>query len=61
VAASDGEVVQLASGVDAGKLQCSSDEDEGTKGGGGLRRSFRDGRFGTGGITPAWQRASHDG
>jgi hypothetical protein len=37
VAAGEGEVVQLASGVDAGKLRCSSDEDEGTKGGGGLR------------------------
>jgi hypothetical protein len=24
-------------GVDVGKLQCSSGEDEGTKGGGGLR------------------------
>jgi hypothetical protein len=40
VAAGDGEVVQLASGVDIGKLLCSSGEDEGTKGGGGLRRSF---------------------
>jgi hypothetical protein len=52
VAAGDGEAVRLASSVDAGKLRCSSDEDEGTKGGGGLRRSFWDGRFGTGGGTP---------
>jgi hypothetical protein len=37
VAAGEGEAVQLASGVDAGKLRCSSDEDEGTKGGGSLR------------------------
>jgi hypothetical protein len=43
VAVGDGEVVQLALGVDAGKLWCSSGEDEGTKGAGGLRRSFRDG------------------
>jgi hypothetical protein len=53
VAACDGEVVQLALGVNAGKLRCSSSEDEGTKGGGGLRRSFWDGRFSTGGGTPA--------
>jgi hypothetical protein len=39
----------MALGVDIGKLLCSSGEDEGTKGGGGLRRSFWDGRFGTGG------------
>jgi hypothetical protein len=37
VAAGDGKVVQMASGVDADKLRCSSGEDEGTKGGGGLR------------------------
>jgi hypothetical protein len=29
---SDGEAVRLASGIDAGKLRCSSGEDEGTKG-----------------------------
>jgi hypothetical protein len=40
VAVGDGEVDRLASGVDAGKLQCSSGEDEGSKGGGGLQRSF---------------------
>jgi hypothetical protein len=34
VAAGDGEAVRLASSVDAGKLQCSSSEDEGTNGGG---------------------------
>jgi hypothetical protein len=60
VAAGDGEAVQLASGVDAGKLQCSSGEDEGTKGGGSLRRSFQDSQFGTRGGTPARRRASHD-
>jgi hypothetical protein len=43
VAAGNGEEVRLASGVDTGKLWCSSGEDEGTKGGDGLRRSFRDG------------------
>ncbi len=43
VAAGDGEATQLASGVVTGMLRCSSDEYEGTKGGGGLRRSFRDG------------------
>jgi hypothetical protein len=37
VVAGDSEAVRLASGVDAGKLRCSSDEDEGTKGGGGLQ------------------------
>jgi hypothetical protein len=37
VAAGDGEADRLASGVDADKLWCSSGEDEGTKGGGGLR------------------------
>jgi hypothetical protein len=37
VAAGDGEAVQLASGVNAGKLWCSSGEDEGTKGGGSLQ------------------------
>jgi hypothetical protein len=36
-AAGDGEAVRLASGVDAGKLRCSSGEDEGTNEGGGLR------------------------
>jgi hypothetical protein len=45
VVAGDGEAVQLALGVDAGKLRCSSREDEGTKGGGG--------RFGTGRSTLA--------
>jgi hypothetical protein len=35
VAAGNGEEVRLASGVDTGKLWCSSGEDEGTKGGGG--------------------------
>jgi hypothetical protein len=39
----DGEAVRSALGVDAGKLWCSSVEGDGTKGGGGLRRSFRDG------------------
>jgi hypothetical protein len=43
VATGDGEAVRLASVVDASKLRCSSGEDEGTKGGGGLRRSFWDG------------------
>jgi hypothetical protein len=52
VVAGDSEVVRLASGIDAGKLWCSSGEDEGTKGGGGLQRSFQDGRFSTGGGTP---------
>jgi hypothetical protein len=42
MAAGDGEVVQLASGVDDGKLRYSSSEDEGTKGGVGLWRSFQD-------------------
>jgi hypothetical protein len=32
VVTGDGEAVQLASGIDAGKLRCSSGEDEGTKG-----------------------------
>jgi hypothetical protein len=36
VAASDGEAVWLGAGVNIGKLRCSSGEDEGTKGGGGL-------------------------
>jgi hypothetical protein len=61
VAASDDEAVQLASGVNASKLWCSYGEDEGTKGGGGLRRSFWDGRFSTGGGTPVRRRASHNG
>jgi hypothetical protein len=52
VAAGDGEAVQLASCVDTGKLQCSFGEVEGTKGGGGPRRSFQDGRFSTGGDAP---------
>jgi hypothetical protein len=47
VAAGDGEATWLASGVIAGKLRCSSGEDEGTKRGGGFWRSFLDGRFGT--------------
>jgi hypothetical protein len=42
VMADDGKVVRLASGIDAGNLWCSSGEDEGTKGGGGPQRSFRD-------------------
>jgi hypothetical protein len=33
MAAGDSEVVQLASGIDDGKLRYSSSEDEGTKGG----------------------------
>jgi hypothetical protein len=61
VAAGNSEAVWLASGVDTGKLRCSSDEDECTKGGGGLQHSFRDGRFGRGDSTPARRRASHDG
>jgi hypothetical protein len=52
VVAGDGEAVRLASGVDVGKLWCSSGEDEGMKGGEGLQRSFRDGRLGMGGGTP---------
>jgi hypothetical protein len=40
LAVGDGETVRLALDVDASKLRCSSDEDEGTKGGGSLRRSF---------------------
>jgi hypothetical protein len=28
----DGEAVRSATGIDVGKLRCSSDEDEGTKG-----------------------------
>jgi hypothetical protein len=52
VTAGNGEVVRLALSVDTGKLRCSSGEDEGTKGGGGLQRSFRDGLFSTGGGTP---------
>jgi hypothetical protein len=61
VAAGNSEAVWLASGVDAGKLRCSSGEDEGTKGGDGLRRSFRDGQFGTSDSTLARRRASHNG
>jgi hypothetical protein len=49
VAIGDSEAVRLASDIDASKLWCSSGDDEGTKGGGNLRRSFRDGRFSTGG------------
>jgi hypothetical protein len=37
VAAGNSEVVRLALGADAGKLRCSSGEDEGTKDGGYLR------------------------
>jgi hypothetical protein len=55
VATGDGEVVKLASGIDVDKLRFFSGEDEGTKGGRGLRRSFQDGRFDTGGGTLAWQ------
>jgi hypothetical protein len=61
VATGDGEAVQLASGIDTGKLCCSSREDEGTKGGGGLWPSFRDGQFSMGSGTPARQRDSHGG
>jgi hypothetical protein len=61
VAAGNNEAIRLASGVDAGKLQCSSGEYEGTKQGGDLRRSFRDGRFSTGRGTLARWRASHGG
>jgi hypothetical protein len=53
LAVGDAEVVQLASGINAGKLWYSSGEDEGTKGGDGLQRSFRDGRFSMGGDTLA--------
>jgi hypothetical protein len=59
VAAGNSEATRLASDVITGKLRCSSGEDEGTKGGGGLRRSFLDGRFGTGGGTPARRWAKH--
>jgi hypothetical protein len=55
VVASNGEVVRLASGIDAGKLWCSSGEDEGTIMGGGLQHSFQDGQFGTGGGILVWQ------
>jgi hypothetical protein len=37
VAAGDDEAVRLASGVNVGKLRCSSGEDEGTKGGDDLQ------------------------
>jgi hypothetical protein len=59
VVAGDGEATQLASGVVTGKLCCSSGENEGTKGGGGLRRSFLDSQFGMCGGTPVRQRAKH--
>jgi hypothetical protein len=36
-------------------------EDEGTKGDGGIRRSFLNGRFSTGGSTPVRWQASHGG
>jgi hypothetical protein len=55
VVASNGEAVRLASGIDAGKLWCSSGEDEGTIMGGGLQHSFQDGQFGTGGGILVWQ------
>jgi hypothetical protein len=55
VVAGDGEATQLASGIFASKLRCSSSEDEGTNGGGGLRRYFLDGRFGTSDSTRAWR------
>jgi hypothetical protein len=35
--ADDGEAVRPKLGNDIGRLWCSSSEDEGTKGGGGLR------------------------
>jgi hypothetical protein len=41
VAAGDGEAVSLASGINAGKLRCSSGEDEGTKGVGELHTAAR--------------------
>jgi hypothetical protein len=59
VAAGVGEAVRSAMGIDVGKLRCSSDEDEGTKGGSGLRQSFQDGQFSTCGGTPVRRRASH--
>jgi hypothetical protein len=43
VVAGDGEAVRLTSGIDVGKFWCSFGVDEGTKEGGGLWRSFRDG------------------
>jgi hypothetical protein len=61
VAASDGEAARLALAVVASKLWCSSGEDEVTKGGSGLRRSFLDGWFGTGNDTLVRRRASHSG
>jgi hypothetical protein len=61
VATGDGEANRLASGVNTGKLRCSSSEDEGTKAGDGLWQSFQDGRFGMGGDTPARRQASHGG
>jgi hypothetical protein len=42
MAAGDGEAVPPKLGIDIEKLWCSSGEDEGTKGGGGLQRSFWD-------------------
>jgi hypothetical protein len=37
VAAGDGEAIQLALGINFGKLRCSSGEDESTKGGDDLQ------------------------
>jgi hypothetical protein len=53
VAAGNGEADRLALSIDAGKLRCSSIEDEGTKGGRGHRRSIQgrsiqQGRWNTG-------------
>jgi hypothetical protein len=43
VAVGDGEASRLALGLVTSNIRCSSSEDEGTKGGGGLWRSFLDG------------------
>jgi hypothetical protein len=42
MAASHGEAVPPKLGIDVSELWCSPGEDEGTKGGSGLQRSFRD-------------------
>jgi hypothetical protein len=55
MAAGDGEAVRPKLGIDVGELWCSSGEDEGTKGGDGLQRSFRDSQFSTGGGLTVWQ------
>jgi hypothetical protein len=61
VAAGNIRAARLALGVVAGKLWCSSGEDEGTKGDGGIQRSFLNGRFSMGGSTPVRWQASHGG